>query len=671
MRDVARVELGAQTYNNIGRLNGAPAAIVNVYQLPGFNALEAVQGARRLMEELKRRFPVDMDYVVSLDTTLAVTEGIREIYTTLWQAMLLVILVVFIFLQSARATLIPAVAVPVSLIGTFVFFPLLGFSVNTLSLFGLVLAIGLVVDDAIVVVEAVEKKLEAGLPPKEAAIEAMREVSGPVVAIALVLIAVFAPTAFIPGITGRLYQQFAVTIALSVAISAFNALTLSPALCALVLKPHGERQRGPLGRVFAAFNRGFERATNGYVGVCGGLIRKSALSLLLLAAIAAGAGVLGWKLPTGFLPTEDQGFLLVNVTLPEAASLQRTDVVDEKGREDPGRHARREALQLDHRLQPARLHQRHVLRLLLRVIGAVGPAAHARDESRGIMESLNRRLAQIAEARAFAFPPPAIAGVGTSGGFSFMLQDRAGRSVDYLARNVDRFLEAARQRPELTRVNSSLIARVPQVYANVDRDKVLKQEVDLEEVYRTLNAFMGTLFVNYFNRFGRQWQVYVGAEGEYRTAGRGGRAVLRPQQARPDGPALGHRDLSSGGRGPSTRTASTSTARRRSPAAPPRAIAPARPWPLWRRWRSRCSRPTWATRGTRSRTSRTARPSRRTRWPSSGSRCSSSSSSWPRSTRAGRCPSPCCWARPSPCSGPWSRSPRAGSRTTCTRRSAW
>jgi HAE1 family hydrophobic/amphiphilic exporter-1 len=516
MRDVARVELGAQTYNNIGRLNGAPAAIINVYQLPGFNALEAVQGARRLMDELKQRFPVDMDYTVSLDTTLAVSEGIREIYTTLWQAMLLVILVVFIFLQSARATVIPAVAVPVSLIGTFIFFPLLGFSVNTLSLFGLVLAIGLVVDDAIVVVEAVEKKMEAGLSPKEAAIRAMEEVSGPVVAVALILIAVFVPTAFIPGITGRLYQQFAVTIAVSVAISAFTALTLSPALCALVLRPRAEGRRGPLDRAFAAFNRGFDALANRYVGVCGGLIRKAALSLLILVAIAAAAGIFGWRLPGGFLPTEDQGFLLANVTLPEAASLQRTDAVMRKV----------EKVLAD---TPGVQHYSSITGYsLLDYINAtyfgfffvsLTPWAERRTPETsldGIMASLNRRLGEIAEARAFAFPPPAIAGVGTSGGFSFMVQDRAGRSVDYLARHVDRFLEAARRRPELTRVHSSLIASVPQVYANVDRDKVLKQEVDLDEVYRTLNAFMGTLFVNYFNRFGRQWQVYIGAEGEYR-----------------------------------------------------------------------------------------------------------------------------------------------------------
>jgi HAE1 family hydrophobic/amphiphilic exporter-1 len=519
MRDVARVELGAQTYNNIGRLNGAPAAIINVYQLPGYNALEAVQGARRLMEELKGRFPVDMDYVVSLDTTLAVTEGIREIYTTLWQAMLLVILVVFVFLQSVRATLIPAVAVPVSLIGAFIFFPLLGFSVNALSLFGLVLAIGLVVDDAIVVVEAVERKLEAGLAPKKAAIQAMREVSGPVVAIALILIAVFVPTAFIPGITGRLYQQFAVTIAISVAISAFNALTLSPALCALVLRPHAERRHGPLARAFGAFNRGFERVTDRYVRASGALIRKLGFSLLFLGAIAAGAGVLGWRLPTGFLPTEDQGFLLVNVALPEAASLQRTDAVMKKI----------EAMLA--RTPGVKYYSSITGYSLLDYINATyfgfffvslepwGERRTRETSLDGIMESLNRQLGGLSEARAFAFPPPAIAGVGTSGGFSVMVQDRAGRSVDYLARNVDRFLEAARQRPELTRVNSSLIARVPQIYADVDRDKVLKQEVDLEEVYRTLNAFMGTLFVNYFNRFGRQWQVYIGAEGEYRKRG--------------------------------------------------------------------------------------------------------------------------------------------------------
>src|SRR6202050_2844283 len=279
MKDVARIELGTQTYNVIGRLNDDPAAIINVFQLPGYNAVSAVDGVRQMMAQLKEQFPDDVDYVVSLDTTLAVREGIKEIITTLWEALLLVIFVVFIFLQSFRTTLIPALTVPVSLLGTFIFFPVLGFSINSLSLFGLVLAIGLVVDDAIVVVEAVELNMASGLNPKEAALKAMEQVGGPVVAIALILAAVFVPTAFITGITGRLYQQFAVTIAVSVMISAFNALTLSPALCALLLRPRQET-KGPAGKFFDWFNRAFGRATNGYVSVSRTLIRKSGLAVL-------------------------------------------------------------------------------------------------------------------------------------------------------------------------------------------------------------------------------------------------------------------------------------------------------------------------------------------------------------------------------------------------------
>ena len=285
MRDVARVELGARNYTQIGRLNGKPAAIIAIYQLPGSNAIDTMERAKQLMEDLKKRFPPDLDYMISLDTTLAVTEGIHEIVKTLFEALILVIIVVYIFLQGWRATLIPVLAVPVSLVGTFAFFPLLGFSINTLSLFGLVLAIGLVVDDAIVVVEAVEHHIEQGMSPRDAALKAMEQVSGPVVAIALILAAVFIPTAFIPGITGRLYQQFAVTIAVSVVISAFNALSLSPALSALLLRPRKEA-RGPLGAFFRWFNRWFGRATDGYVNWCGHLMRKAGFSMVLLLAIA-------------------------------------------------------------------------------------------------------------------------------------------------------------------------------------------------------------------------------------------------------------------------------------------------------------------------------------------------------------------------------------------------
>src|SRR5215471_2279063 len=323
VKDVARVELGAQTYNVVGRLDGRPATVISVYQLPGSNALATVNRAKALMAEMKARFPEDLDYVVSLDTTLAVTAGIKEIVKTLFEALALVIVVVFIFLQGFRATLIPLLAVPVSLVGTFAVFPLLGFSINTLSLFGLVLAIGLVVDDAIVVVEAVEHHIEGGLSPREATLKAMEEVSGPVVAIALILVAVFVPTAFVPGITGRMYQQFAVTIAVSVVLSAFNALTLSPALAAMLLRPR-KPMRGPLGAFFRGFNRWFARATDGYVTCSGALVRKLLVTMVLLVVITGAAGWLGLALPAGFVPQEDQGYMSVGVQLPAAASVQRT-----------------------------------------------------------------------------------------------------------------------------------------------------------------------------------------------------------------------------------------------------------------------------------------------------------------------------------------------------------
>ena len=323
VKDIARIDLGAQTYNLRGRLNGQPAAILALYQLPGTNAVKAAQAVRKLMTEAKQRFPTDMDYAVSLDQTLSVTEGLRDIIKTLFEALVLVIIVVFVFLQNWRATLIPLCAVPVSLIGTFVLFPLFGFSINTLSLFGLVLAIGLVVDDAIVVVEAVERHIEEGMAPREATLQAMREVTGPVIGIALVLSAVFIPTAFLPGITGRLYQQFALTIAISVIFSAFNALSLSPALSSLLLRPR-KKTRGPLGWFYDRFNRIFGSATHGYVNWSRAAIRKAVLSFALLAMLAVGAGLFGSRLPSGFLPEEDQGYVFLALQLPDASSLERT-----------------------------------------------------------------------------------------------------------------------------------------------------------------------------------------------------------------------------------------------------------------------------------------------------------------------------------------------------------
>jgi len=516
MKDVARIELGTQTYNVIGRLNDDPAAIINVFQLPGYNAVEAVNGVRTMMAQLKEQFPDDVDYVVSLDTTLSVRAGIKEIVTTLWEALLLVIFVGFIFLQSFRATLIPALTVPVSLLGTFIFFPMLGFSINSLSLFGLVLAIGLVVDDAIVVVEAVELNMATGLSPKDASLRAMEQVGGPVVAIALILAAVFVPTAFIPGITGRLYQQFAVTIAISVIISAFNALSLSPALCSLLLKPKHD-SHGLLQRLFGGFNRLFEKATNGYVSTSGFLIRKMVLSFALLAGVAVAAFLIGGRLPSGFLPTEDQGYFYLNIQLPDAASLQRTDAFT-KEVESVLKHTN--GVQYYSTIVGSSLLTQTNATYSAFVFVALKPWDQRKTKAtsiESIMESVNSQLDRMPAGHAFAFSPPAISGVGTSGGFSFMLEDRAGRDVPYLADNTQRFLDAARKRPELARLNSSLNAKVPQVLVEVDRDKVLKQGVEIDDVYSTLRAFMGSLFVNYFNRFGRAWQVYIAAENGYRS----------------------------------------------------------------------------------------------------------------------------------------------------------
>ncbi len=516
VKDIARVELGAQDYSIIGRLNGKPSAILAIYQLPGSNAVAAANAVKSLMSEVKARFPQDMDYVLSLDTTRAVREGIREISWTLLIAILLVILVVYIFLQGWRATLIPLLAVPVSLIGTFVFFPLFGFSINTLSLFGLVLAIGLVVDDAIVVVEAVERHIEEGLAPKDAALKAMQEISGPVIGIALVLSSVFIPTAFIPGITGRLYQQFAVTIAISVILSAFNALTLSPALSALMLKPRKGR-RGPLGIFFDWFNRGFKRGTGAYIRICGGLIRKSGFAVILLAFACLAAWFFSSKLPTSFLPDEDNGFVYLNLQLPDAASLQRTDAVarqiDRIMAQEPG---------VEYTTSVAGFSLLSLARTSYNAFFFVtlkewSDRQKREEQYQVIKQHINQELSRLPEGIAFSFSPPAIPGVGTSGGFTFVLEDRAGRDIQFLSDNLNTFLAAARKRPELTGLSTTFLPNVPQQFVSVDRDKVLKQGIPLNDVYRTIQAFMGGLFVNYFNRFGRQWQVYVEAEGNYRT----------------------------------------------------------------------------------------------------------------------------------------------------------
>src|SRR5882762_3926603 len=516
VRDVARVEMGTKDYSIVSRLNGQPSAIIAIYQLPGSNAVQTAAGVRRLMAEMKQRFPQDMDYAIALDQTSAVTEGIKEIIETLVIAIVLVILVVYLFLQDWRATLIPMLAVPVSLVGTFVLFPLFGFSINTLSMFGLVLAVGLVVDDAIVVVEGVQRHIEEGLAPKDAARRAMEELSGPVIGIALVLSAVFVPTVFIPGITGRLYQQFAVTIAISVVLSAFNALTLSPALSALLLRPQKER-RGPLARFFAWFNRVFTNATEFYLRLSGALIRKSALALVALAVLGVAGILFGSRVPSSFLPDEDQGYVYVNMDLPNAASLERTSAAS---RDVEKILSATPAVQYDTSIVGFNLLSNVRTSYSAFYFVTLKPWSDRKtraEQYQEIKAHLNQQLSKLPQGTVFSFSPPAIPGVGTSGGFQFVLEDRAGRDVQFLAANLTKFLAAARKRPEIGTISTTFLPSVPQQFVQVDQEKVLKQGVAIDDVYQTIQAFMGGLFINYFNDFGRTWQVYVEAEAPYRS----------------------------------------------------------------------------------------------------------------------------------------------------------
>jgi len=490
VRDVARVELGTQDYTMVARLNGKPSAVVAVYQLPGTNAVQTVSGVRKLMAQMKQRFPQDIDLAVSLDQTLPVTAAMKEIIWTLVIAIVMVILVVYLFLQDWRATLIPMLAVPVSLVGTFVIFPLFGFSINTLSMFGLVLAIGLVVDDAIVVVEGVQRHIEEGLPPKDAARKAMEELTGPVIGIALVLSSVFVPTAFIPGITGRLYQQFAVTIAISVILSAFNALTLSPALASLLLRPKKET-RGPLAKLFGWFNRIFQSTTEGYVRWSGVLVQKVAVMLLLLVACAIGGYFFGNRVPSSFLPDEDQGYVYINMQLPNAASLERTSAaakqVEQVLAKTPG---------VQYTTSVVGFSLLSLVRTSYNAFFWVNLKPWDERQSRSeqyqaIKTRLNQELKKLPEGTVFSFSPPAIPGVGTAGGVSFVLEDRVGNDVSFLTDNLNKFMAAARKRPELGMVSTTFIPSVPQEFINVDKDKVLKQGVNLTDVYNTIQAYMG------------------------------------------------------------------------------------------------------------------------------------------------------------------------------------
>ncbi|MBX7108005.1 MAG: multidrug efflux RND transporter permease subunit [Chitinophagales bacterium] len=513
MSDVARIDLGTENYTMTSRINGSAASTIAIYQIPGSNALAVADAVKAKMDELEQRFPPDMKKDLSLDTTLAVTAGIDEILHTLLEAVFLVILVVFIFLQDWRATLIPLLTVPVSLIGTFMVFPLLGFSVNVLSLLGLVLAIGLVVDDAIVVVEAVMHNIEHGLSPKEATSKAMKEVGGPVVAIAVILSAVFVPVAFTGGITGRLYQQFAITIAISVCFSAFNALTLSPALAALLLKPKKE-SKGWLARFFAAFNRMFDRFTNGYVKVAGFFARKLIVSTSILGVIIAVAVLLGMKIPSGFVPEEDQGYFIISTLLPDAASLERTDGVTRK---IEAILSKIPEIALYTTVNGNNLLNNTVAPNAATFFITLKPWEERSKTANDIAKEINGlAMKSISEATVIAIGPPPIIGLGNGAGFTMMLQDRGGNSPQYLAEQAQRFIAAASKRPEIGKVYTLYRANVPQKSIVVDKEKVDKLGLNLDNVNSSISVLLGGSFVNNFNQFGRQYKTYVMADAGYR-----------------------------------------------------------------------------------------------------------------------------------------------------------
>ncbi len=512
IKDIGRAELGSQDYNSFGRLNGKPGGAMAVYLLPGANQLKAAETIYETMEHAKSIFPPDMDYKIVYDTTPAVEASIEAILHTFVEALILVILVVFIFLQNVRATIIPCLTIPVSLVGTFIFFPLLGFSINTLSMFGLVLAIGIVVDDAIVVVEAVIHHLEHGLSPKEATYKAMAEVSAPVIGIALILSAVFVPVALLGGLVGSMYRQFALTIAISVLLSAFNALSLTPALCAMMLK-EPKPMRGPLGAFFRGFNKVFDVTTKGYVHVSRLLIRRAILTIVIIGVVVLGAGIFAKAIPAGFIPDEDQGIMGVNVQLPPGASLARTSEVLKEVEAILAKTEGIESYQtiggygvvtntyqsnygsLFARLKP--WDERH------------GEALHVK----GIMAGLQKQFAAIPEAVIFPFNIPTLSGFGAASGFNFLIQDRTGSmTIDQLGEQAQKFIAAGRQRPELGTLFTSFDPNYPQVKVNLDREKARTLGVPVNEVFQTMSAAMGGAFVNDFNRFGRLYRVYVQAE---------------------------------------------------------------------------------------------------------------------------------------------------------------
>ncbi len=513
---MARVEVGAKSYSNFTRLSGGSTSSILVYQLPGANALDVSKQIRERMEELSGYFPSGVNYRIPFDTTKFVDASVDEVMITLYEAMALVFLVIFIFLQSWRATIIPMVTVPVSLIGTFILFQVFGFSINTLTLFGLVLAIGLVVDDAIVVVEAVQRFIdEEGMDPKSAAKKAMSEVTAPIMATSMVLVAVFVPVAFMGGITGRLYQQFALTLSVSVAFSTINALTLSPALAAVLLRP-AHTPRGPLGAFFTMFNKVFDRITKGYMGGVRFVVRKLAMVMLFMGVVLGACYFLLDTLPTGFVPEEDQGYFVITAQLPEGASLQRNDAFMK---------------QVEAYLDEADGIENYVTLGGMNIL--TGGYSSYTSAVFVILEDWDKRttpelslpsilgkaqqyFSGLGDGLAICFNPPAINGLGVTGGFQYEFQDRAGRGVSELAKEAKSFMAEAQKNPELGRLFTSFTDTVPQLKLDLDRDKTKNLDVPVNSVFQTLQTFLGGYYVNDYNKYGRTYRVMMQAEPQFR-----------------------------------------------------------------------------------------------------------------------------------------------------------
>ena len=514
IKDIGRVDLGAQTYALRARLDKAPAGALGVYLAPGANAIQTADKVKAILEEASSRFLPDMEYSITLDSTLPIKASMESIVHTLFEAIILVLVVVFIFLQSFRATIIPMLTVPVSLLGVFIIFPMLGFSVNTLTMFGLVLAIGIVVDDAIVVVEAVQHHIEHGKSPIDATRQAMKEVSGPVVAIALILCAVFVPVAFMGGVTGALYQQFALTIAISVIFSAINALTLSPALSAMLLRAP-KPGRGPIAWFFKKFNQFFDWITEGYGKIVGSLTRKAARSMLMLVVVCGGIYLLGKFVPGGFIPDEDKGYLFVAVELPQGASLQRSDAILKQVEHIVGNtEGVRSALAIS---GMNILNSQTFSNSAMMFVGLddwderKDPKLHAK----ALVAEWNRKFYAIPGARVFAFGPPALPGYGSVSGFTMQLQDKSGGSVEQLSTYVKQVIAEASKRPEIGRVTTTFQPSTPQVKVELDREKARTLGVPVDSVFQTLQAYLSGLYVNDFVKFGRVYKVFLQAEPQF------------------------------------------------------------------------------------------------------------------------------------------------------------